>query len=58
MIDIRIQAKGSKVYDEVHDKKCNMGEVALVVYKLEQIKEQLLSIEFESDISVEELWKK
>jgi len=50
MIKITIAAEGEKVLDSFDKHKTNLIEVAATVLRLEQIKLELLSIKFDSDI--------
>lgn len=52
MIDIRIAAKDGQVFDSFDRDDCTLKEVSSIIYRLEQIKLLLLSIEFDSDLEV------
>lgn len=47
MIDIHIRAEKGNVIDEVSTNDLKAGEIANAVYKLEQIKKDLLDIEID-----------
>lgn len=55
MIKIKIQVKGGKVYDELDSSPCSLGETALAIHRLEQIKSKLLEKDFENEVYVEGL---
>ena len=48
MIEIRIKTDGKEVLDAMNNKNCTLEETAIVLYRLEQIKQKLLDKEFES----------
>ncbi len=52
MIEIIIKIDGEKILDRLNNKNCTLEETALVLYRLEQIKKDLLEKEFESDFEV------
>jgi len=54
MIEIGIKTDGKKVLDKLNNEDCTLGETALVLLRLEQIKKKLLEKEFEDDFRVEE----
>ena len=54
MIEIQIKTDGKKVLDKFNNKNCTLGETALVLFRLEQIKKLLLEKEFDSEFLVEE----
>ena len=54
MIEIQIKTDGKKVLDKFNNKNCTLGETALVLLRLEQIKIKLLEKEFESEFEVSE----
>ena len=49
MIKIGIAIQDGKIYDEMDKKDTNLEEVSVVVFRLEQIKQELLSIKFKSE---------
>ena len=54
MIQIVIKTDGKDILDSVDNKDCTLEETALVVYRLEQIKNILLDKEFDSKFEVSE----
>lgn len=54
MIKLGIKTDGKKVYDSYEEDKPTIKEVALILYRLEQFKLDLLSKEFESEFEVSE----
>ena len=54
MIKIMIAAKGEQVADSVSIKNTTLIENAVVIRRLEEIKLELLSIEYDSDIETRE----
>ena len=54
MIEVHIKTDGKDILDSLDHKDCSLKEVALVVYRLEQIKRELLAKEFESKFEVSE----
>lgn len=52
MIKLEIKTDGKHVYDSYDDDNPTLQEVALTIYRLDQIKRDLLSIEFESEFEV------
>lgn len=54
MIDIRIRTDGKKVADSFDEDNPTLNEAALIVHRLEQIKLELLSKEFDSELEVSE----
>ena len=53
MIDINLKAKGKSITDNIHIEDVILNEVALMIYKLEEIKKELLGISFDR-IEIEE----
>ena len=47
MIDIHIRAENGQVMDEVSTDDLKAGEIANAIYKLEQVKKDLLDIEID-----------
>lgn len=54
MIRIRIETNGSKIADSYEEDKPTLKEVALIIYRLEQMKLDLLSKEFDSELEISE----
>jgi len=54
MIKLGISTDGKKVFDSLDVNKPTLKECALVVYRLEQIKEDLINREFKSELEVSE----
>jgi len=54
MIEVIIKTNGEKVLDRLNNQHCTLSEVAIVLYRLEQIKLKLLSMEFKPDFQMEE----
>lgn len=54
MIKIMIAAKGEHVADSVSTKDTTLIENAVVIRRLEEIKLELLNIEYDSDIETQE----
>lgn len=54
MIKIFIEVKDGKVLDSLKSKETDLEECSLAVFRLEQIKSDLLKKEFESDFEVRE----
>ncbi len=54
MIKIHIETDGKDILDSFNNKNCTLQETAIVLYRLEQIKSELLAKEFESRFEVEE----
>ncbi len=52
MIQVTIKTNGTEVFDSYDEAKPTMKEVALMVYRLEEIKLRLMSKEFESKFEV------
>jgi hypothetical protein len=54
MIDIRIHIKGNQVGDSYRKDKPTLDEVAVALFRLEQIKMRLLMFQSEDEFMVEE----
>ncbi len=54
MINIGIKTDGKEVADSYEEKKPTLEECALMVYRLEEIKQFLLSKEFEDKFRIDE----
>ena len=54
MIEIRIKTDGKKVFDSFNEENPTLKETALINYRLDQIKLELLSKEFDSELEVSE----
>ena len=54
MINIKIQVKEGKVYDECNYKDSTLQENSLALRRLEEIKRGLLEIDYEDELYVEE----
>ena len=54
MIEIIIKTDGEQILDRFNNKDCTLSETAIVLYRLEQIKQLLLEKEFDSDFMMEE----
>ena len=54
MIEIQIKTDGERILDKFNNKNCTLGETALALLRLEQIKKELLEKEFESELEVRE----
>ena len=54
MIEIAIGIKDDKVLDKYKTNETTMSEVGIALLKLEHIKQDLLSIEFETDVEIDE----
>lgn len=54
MIEINIKIKGKRIYDSYNEESPTLNEVALVMYRLEEYKMQLLSKEFKSEFEISE----
>ena len=54
MIKIMIQTNGEDVYDEFKNKNSTLLENAIVLRRLEEIKQRLLSIEYISKLEISE----
>lgn len=52
MIKIAVATDGKKISDSIDIKKPTLNECALVCYRLDQIKQDLLNREFESEFEV------
>lgn len=57
MIDIQIKTDGKKVLDYYNEDKPTLKEVSLVIYRMEQMKLNLLSKEFKSEFEVRKINK-
>ena len=55
MIKLIIETNGENIIDQLNNKNCTLLETSLVVYRLEQIKQELLEKEFEDEFNVTEL---
>jgi len=54
MIKLGISTDGKKVFDSLEVDKPTLKECALIVYRLEQIKENLINRDFVSELEVSE----
>ncbi len=54
MIEIIIKTDGEKVLDSIKKKKSTLLENSLILRRLEEIKLKLLSVDYESELEVEE----
>ena len=54
MIAYTIKTNGEQIEEEYQDKKPTLKEVALIIYKLEELKLKLLSMKFRSKFLVRE----
>ena len=54
MIKIEIQVKDGKIYDSFHAKDSTLNENSLAVRRLEEIKLELLNIEYKEDLLIEQ----
>ena len=54
MIEFNVKTDGKDLVDEFHEEKPTLEEVALIILRLEQIKQYLLSKEFKSKFEVRE----
>lgn len=52
MIEVKIAAKGNKVIDTLVTDEITLKEAALIVYKLEELKLEILKRGFKSDLEV------
>ena len=50
MIEVHIKTNKGKILDDLTKKDTCLEEVGVVVVRLEQIKQELISIDFKSDI--------
>ena len=57
MIQITIKINKGKVLDSLITKNTTLGENALALRRLEEIKLKLLNIDYKSDIEVNKKWK-
>jgi len=54
MIEIKIKTDGKKVIDTFTKDKPTLNEYSLVLFRLEQIKQEILKSEFVSNLEIEE----
>lgn len=54
MIEIIIKAYGEKVADQLRQRETTLIENAVVIRRLEEIKQKLLEIQYKSDLEVHE----
>jgi len=54
MINIKIEVKNGKVFDEFNHKDSTLQENALAIRRLEEIKQHLMEIDYQDDLLVEE----
>jgi len=54
MIKITIKTDGKDIFDSYEDKDVTLNECAIMVFRLEEIKQHLLSKEFENKFEVRE----
>lgn len=54
MIKIEIATNGEKIYDSFEKENTTLLENSLVIRKLEEIKLELLDLEYESEVEVSE----
>lgn len=54
MIEIKIRTDGKRIFDAYDEDNPTLKETALIIYRLEQMKLELLSKEFESEFEVSE----
>ena len=54
MIAIRIKTDGKDILDNFEEHNPTLNEVALIIYRMEEIKKYLLEKEFESKFEVKE----
>ena len=54
MIKIEIQVKDGKIYDSFHARESTLNENSLAVRRLEEIKLELLNIEYKDDLLIEQ----
>ena len=54
MIKITIGTDGKDIFDSYEDENLTLNECALMVFRLEEIKQHLLSKEFENKFEVKE----
>lgn len=53
MINLQIKTDGKDVMDSLDNSDCTLEETAIVVYRLEQMKQTLIEKEFKSKFMVE-----
>ena len=49
MIEYKIKVDNEKVLDEYHDREVTLQEVSLMIYRLEELKINLLAKDFKSE---------
>lgn len=54
MIKLEIKVSNGEVFDHLDTRGCTLQEVASAVYRLEQIKKELVAMEFESNLESNE----
>ena len=54
MIKIRLETDGKDIFDSYEDKDLTLNECAIIVFRLEEIKQHLLSKEFKSKFEAKE----
>ena len=54
MIRVVIEAKGKKIFYRMEDKGVTLTEAALINLKLDEAKEFVRSLEFESELEIKE----
>ena len=54
MIQYKIKTDGKKVIDEYTENKVTLNQVALIIYRLEELKLKLLSKKFKSNFEINE----
>ena len=54
MIELNIKTNGKEIFDGYNEDNPTMKEVALILYRLEEMKLMLMSKEFESKFEVSE----
>lgn len=55
MIQINIICDGEKILDRLDTKETTLVENAVVLRRLEEIKQKLLSVDYQSDIDMEDI---
>lgn len=55
MIKFFVETNGKKILDTYNEDNPTMQEVALVIYRLEELKLELLSKDFESEFEASEI---
>ena len=53
MIEIIIRTNGVKILDNLNKKDTNLQEISICLFRLKQIEQKLLDIEFDNDIEYE-----